>query len=255
MLPIYLDYNATTPVDPLVIEAMRPSLQNHFGNPSSTHVYGKMAHAAVDQARGDVADLLGTKREAIVFTSGGTEASNHAIKGVVFAKLRGWSGRWAKAAHIITSSIEHPATVQPCEFLKRLGCTITVVPVDGQGLVDPDAVRKAITRGTTLISIMHANNEVGTLQPIREIARIAHERGVLVHSDAAQSMGKVHVNVDDLGVDLLSVAGHKVYAPKGVGALYVRRGVKLEPLIHGAGHERGHRAGTESVPYVVGLGE
>jgi len=254
MKPIYLDYNATTPIDPAVSEAMFPYLRTHFGNPSSTHIYGTTAHEAVDQARRNVADLLGAKREAIVFTSGGTEASNHAIKGVVFAKLRGWSGRWAKAAHIITSSIEHPATVQPCEFLKRLGCTITVVPVDRQGLVDPDAVRKAITRGTTLISIMHANNEVGTIQPIREIARIARERGVLVHTDAAQSVGKVEVNVDDLGVDLLSVAGHKLHAPKGVGVLYVREGVTLEPLLHGAGHEGDRRAGTENVPYLVGLG-
>jgi cysteine desulfurase len=254
MTPIYLDYNATTPIDSAVRDAMLPYVSEHFGNPSSTHVYGKTAHETVDQARRDVANLLGAKPDEIIFTSGGTEASNHALKGVVFAKLRGWFGRWAKGAHIITSSIEHPATVQPCEFLKRLGCAITVVPVDRQGLVDPDDVRKAITRGTTLISIMHANNEVGTLQPIREIARIAHERGVLVHTDAAQSVGKVNVNVDDLGVHLLSLAGHKVYAPKGVGVLYVRKGVSLESLLHGAGHEGGRRAGTENVPYLVGLG-
>jgi cysteine desulfurase len=254
MTPIYLDYNATTPIDSAVRDAMLPYLSEHFGNPSSTHIYGKTAHEAVDRARREVADLLGAKPDEIIFTSGGTEASNHALKGVVFAKLRGWFGRWAKGAHIITSSIEHPATVQPCEFLKRLGCAITVVPVDRQGLVDPDGVRRAITRGTTLISIMHANNEVGTLQPIREIARIARERGVLVHTDAAQSVGKVGVNVNDLGVDLLSVAGHKVYAPKGVGVLYVRKGVSLESLLHGAGHESGRRAGTENVPYLVGLG-
>ncbi len=252
--PVYLDYNATTPLDPAVVEAMLPYFKDGFGNPSSTHIYGKTAHDAVDQGRRDVADLLGAKPEEIIFTSGGTEASNLAIKGVVFAKLRGWFGRWAKGAHIITSAIEHPATVQPCEFLKRLGCTITVVPVDREGLVDPDAVRKAITRGTTLISIMHANNEVGTLQPIREIARIARARGVLVHTDAAQSVGKVAVIVEELGVDLLSVAGHKVYAPKGVGVLYVRKGVTLEPLLHGAGHEGGRRAGTENVPCLVGMG-
>src|SRR5947209_3779516 len=238
---IYLDYNATTPIDPAVLEAMLPYLQTHFGNPSSTHVYGKTAHDAVDQARQQVADLLGARREEVVFTGGGTEASNYALKGVVFAKLRGWFGRWARGAHIVTSAIEHPATVQPGEFLKMLGCKISVVPVDRQGVVDPDDVKKALTRGGTLVSIMHANNEVGTLQPIREIARIAHERGVLVHTDAAQSLGKVRVSVDDLGVDLLSVAGHKLYAPKGVGALYVRQGVKLEPLLHGAGHEDGHR--------------
>src|SRR5262249_26852722 len=161
----------------------------------------------------------------------------------VFARLQGLFGRWAKEAHIITSAIEHPATVQPCEFLKRLGCRVTVLPVDRYGLVDPDDVRKAIDRRTTLISIMHANNEVGTIEPIREIAALAREHRVLVHTDAAQSMGKVAVNVNELGVDLLSVAGHKVYAPKGVGALYVRKGVKLELLIHGAGHESGRRAG------------
>jgi cysteine desulfurase len=173
---------------------------------------------------------------------------------VVFAKLRGLFGRWARDAHIITSAVEHPATLQPCEFLKRLGSRITVLPVDRYGLVDPEAVRKALDRRTTLVSIMHANNEVGTLQPIREIAALAHERGVPMHTDAAQSVGKLPVDVNDLGVDLLSVAGHKVYAPKGVGVLYVRRGVKLEPLIHGAGHEDGRRAGTENVPYVVALG-
>jgi cysteine desulfurase len=252
--PVYLDYNATTPLDPAVRAEILPYLNEQFGNPSSAHVYGKTAHEAVDQARRLVAESLSAKPDEIIFTSGGTEASNHALKGVVFAELRGWFGRWAKCAHIITSSIEHPATVQPCEFLKRLGCTITVIPVDRQGLVDPDAVRRAITRSTTLISIMHANNEVGTLQPIREIARTAHERGVLVHTDAAQSVGKVSVSVDELGVDLLSVAGHKLYAPKGVGVLYVRKGVTLEPLLHGAGHEGGRRAGTENVPYVVALG-
>jgi cysteine desulfurase len=254
MNPIYLDYNATTPIDPFVLEAMLPYLRDHFGNPSSTHLFGKMAHDAVDQARRQVADLLGAQPEEIIFTSGGSEASNHALKGAVFAKLRGIFGRWAKEAHIITSAVEHPATLQPCKFLERLGCRITILKVDRYGRVDPDAVRKALDRRTTLVSIMHANNEVGTLQPIREIAKIAHERGVLVHTDAAQSVGKMPVDVNDLGVDLLSVAGHKLYAPKGVGALYVRRGVKLEPLIHGAGHEAGRRAGTENVPYVVALG-
>jgi cysteine desulfurase len=254
MKPIYLDYNATTPVDPAVVEAMLPYLHEHFGNPSSTHVFGKKTHDAVAHARGQVADLLGAQPEEIIFTSGGTEASNHAIKGAVLGKLRGIFGRWARDAHIITSAVEHPATLQPCEFLKRLGCRVTVLPVDRHGLVDPDAVRKAIDRKTTLISIMHANNEVGTLQPIQEIAAIARERGVLVHTDAAQSIGKVAVDVNQLGVDLLSLAGHKVYAPKGVGVLYMRRGVKLEPLIHGAGHEDGRRAGTENVPYAVGLG-
>jgi cysteine desulfurase len=253
--PIYLDYNATTPLDPAVIEAMLPFLHQHYGNPSSTHEYGKATHNAVELARRQCAELIGANPDEIVFTSGGSEASNLAIKGAIFAKLRGIFGRWAKDAHIIISAVEHPATMQPCEFLKRLGCRVTVIPVDRFGIVDPDAVRKAIDRRTTLVSVMHSNNEVGTLQPIREIAAIARERGVLMHTDAAQSMGKVRVDVDELGVDLLSVAGHKLYAPKGVGLLYVRQGVTLEPLIHGAGHEGGRRAGTENVPYLVALGK
>ncbi len=255
MLPIYLDYNATTPVDPLVIEAMLPYLQKHFGNPSSTHVYGKTTHDAVDLARQQVASLLGAQPDEIVFTGGGSEASNQAIKGAVFAKLQGFFGRWARGAHVVISAVEHPATTQPCEFLKRLGCRITVVPVDGQGCVDPDAVRKALDRHTTLVSIMHSNNEVGTLQQIQEIGAITRERGVLLHTDAAQSLGKVPVDVNDLGVDLLTVAGHKLYAPKGVGVLFIRRGTMLEPLVHGAGHEGGRRAGTENVPYLVALGK
>jgi cysteine desulfurase len=255
MNPVYLDYNATTPIDPAVVEAMLPYLRQHFGNPSSSHVYGKAAHDAVDQARRQVAELLGARPDEIVFTSGGSEANNHALKGAVLVRLRGLLGRWwPREGHIITSAIEHPATLQPCEFLRRLGCRVTVLPVDRYGLVDPDAVRRAIDRRTTLVSIMHSNNEVGTLQPIREIAAIARERGVLMHTDAAQSVGKVPVDVNELGVDLLSVAGHKVYAPKGVGVLYVRQGVQLEPLIHGAGHEGGRRAGTENVPYQVALG-
>jgi cysteine desulfurase len=260
--PIYLDYNATTPIDPAVFQAMFPYLgdagsvwKSTFGNPSSTHAYGKSAHAAVDVARQQVADLLGAGPDEIVFTGGGSEASNQAIKGAVFAKLQGFFGRWARGAHVIISAVEHPATVQPCEFLKRLGCRVTVVPVDGQGCVDPDAIRKAIDRQTTLVSIMHSNNEVGTLQPIKEIGAIARERGVLLHTDAAQSLGKVPVDVNDLGVDLLTIAGHKLYAPKGVGVLFVRSRVKLEPLIHGAGHEDGRRAGTENVPYLVALGK
>jgi cysteine desulfurase len=255
MSPIYLDYNATTPLDPAVVEAMLPYLQTHFGNPSSTHAYGKTAHDAVDHARSQVAALLGAEPEEIVFTGGGSEASNQAIKGAVFAKLQGFFGRWARGAHIVTSTIEHPATLQPCAFLERLGCKVTKVAVDGQGLVDPETVKKALERGTTMVSIMHANNEVGTLQPIREIAKLAKERGALVHTDAAQSLGKLRVDVNELGVDLLTVAGHKLYAPKGIGVLYVRKVVKLEPLIHGAGHESGRRAGTENVPYIVALGK
>jgi cysteine desulfurase len=254
MTPIYLDYNATTPIDPTVLEAMLPYLRDRFGNPSSGHLFGKMANAAVDQARRQVAELLGAEPDEILFTSGGSEANNHALKGVVFGQLRGLFGRWVWGAHVITTSVEHPATLEPCAFLRRLGCRITILPVDRQGRVDPQAVRKALGRRTTLISIIHANNEVGTLQPIREIAALAHKRGVLVHTDAAQSVGKIPVDVQELGVDLLSVAGHKLYAPKGIGALYVRRGVKLEPLLHGASQEAGRRAGTENVPYLVALG-
>jgi cysteine desulfurase len=255
MNPIYLDYNATTSLDPAVVEAMLPFLKRDFGNPSSTHEFGRVAHEAVEIARRRVAELIGAQPDEIVFTSGGTEATNHALKGAVFSKSQGFFGRWAKDAHIITSAVEHPATLQTCDFLKRLGCRITILGVDSFGMANPAEVRKAIDRKTTLVSIMHANNEVGTIEPIKEIAAIVRESRVLMHTDAAQSLGKIPVNVGELGVDLLSIAGHKIYAPKGVGALYVRRGVKLEPLIHGAGHESGRRAGTENVPYIVGLGE
>jgi cysteine desulfurase len=255
MTPIYLDYNATTPIDPAVVEAMLPFLTTHIGNPSSAHCYGKAAHEAVEMARRQVADLIGAQPEEIVFTGGGTEASNHAIKGVVFARRLGWFSRWLGAPHLVISSVEHPATVQPCEFLRRLGCKVTVVPVNREGVLDLAAMDHALARRTALVSIMHANNEVGTLQPIRAVADRAHARGALIHTDAAQSLGKVPVNVDELGVDLLTVAGHKLYAPKGVGALYVRGGVNLQPLLHGAGHEGGRRAGTENVPHVVGLGK
>ncbi len=252
--PIYLDYNATTPVDPAVLEVMLPYLREQFGNPSSAHAYGRAPHDAVENARAQVAALLNARSDEIVFTGGGSEASNQAIKGAVFAKPRGFFGRWGKDAHIITSAVEHPATLEPCAFLQRLGCKLTIVPVDRQGLVDPDAVKKVLGRSSTLVSIMHANNEVGTLEPIRALGELARSYGALMHTDAAQSAGKVPVDVQELNVDLLSLAGHKLYAPKGVGALYVRRGITLEPFIHGAGHEGGRRAGTENVPYVVGLG-
>jgi len=245
--PIYLDFNASTPVAPEVAAAMRPLLETHYGNPSSIHWAGRPAHAAVGAARSKVAALLGCAAEEIVFTSGGSEANNLAIKGAFF-------GARGRGNHIITSQIEHPATLEPCRFLERYGAEVTYLPVDGTGRVTPDDVRRAITDRTVLVTIMHANNEVGTIQPIEEIARIARERGVLMHTDAAQSVGKIPTRVDDLGVDLLSVAGHKLYAPKGVGALYVRRGIILEPLIHGAGHERGRRAGTESALLTSGLG-
>jgi cysteine desulfurase len=247
MTPIYLDFNASTPIDPRVRSAMRPFLEDAFGNPSSGHWASATAKESLANARGQVAALLGCHADEVVFTSGGSEANNLALKGVFFSlKQRG--------DHIITSAIEHPSILAPCRFLERLGASVTYLPVDGTGRVDPEAVRQAITSRTVLISIMHANNEVGTVQPITEIGRIAREHGVILHTDAAQSVGKIPTSVDELGVDMLTIAGHKLYAPKGVGALYVRRGIDLEPLIHGAGHENGRRAGTESALLAVGLG-
>ncbi len=251
MRPIYLDYNATTPLEPAVVEAMAPylapGLDGRFGNPSSSHAYGRDTHTAVEEARAQVASLLGCTSQAVVFTGGGSEADNLALVGVAEAYRD-------KGNHIITSRIEHPAVLNTCRYLEKRGYTVTYLPVDEEGRVDPEAVERAITRETLLVSIMHANNETGTLQPIAEISAIARRRGVLVHTDAAQSVGKVETRIEELGVDLLTVAGHKLYAPKGIGVLYVRDGVKLEPLIHGAGHEGGRRAGTENVPYMVGLG-
>ncbi len=247
MKKIYLDYNASTPIAPKVSKAMKPFITDHYGNPSSHHWAGLPAKEAVEKSRSQIAGLLGCLPSEIVFTSGGTESNNHAIKGI-FHALR------ERGNHIITSTIEHPAVIEPCHFLKRLGADITVVGVDGYGLIDPDAVRRAITKETILISIMHANNEVGTIQPIADIAKIAHEHGITVHTDAAQSIGKIPTKVSKLGVDLLTVAGHKVYAPKGVGALYIKQGTKIEPMMHGAGHESGRRAGTENVLLNVGLG-
>jgi cysteine desulfurase len=245
--PIYLDYNASTPIAPDVAEAMRPFLTAHYGNPSSTHWAGAPAKEAVETARRQVAALLGASPGEIVFTSGGTESNNHAIKGVYFAHR-------SRGHHIITSQIEHPAVTEPCRFLESLGAEVSYLPVDRHGLIDPDDVRTAITPRTILVTIMHANNEVGTIEPIADVARIAREHGIPIHTDAAQSVGKIPTRVDELGVDLLSVAGHKLYAPKGVGALYVRRGTQIEPFVHGAGHEGGRRAGTENVLLNVGLG-
>ncbi len=245
---IYLDYNASTPIDPAVAAAMKPFLEDHYGNPSSGHWAATMAKTALETARGQVAALLGCQDDEIVFTSGGSEANNLTLKGVFFA-LRD------KGDHIVTTRIEHPAIIEPCRFLERLGARVTVLPVDGAGRIDPDDLRKAITPRTILVSIMHANNEVGTIEPIEDCVRIAQTHGTLFHTDAAQSVGKVPTRVDALGVDLLSIAGHKLYAPKGVGALFVRRGTSLEPLIHGAGHEGGRRAGTESALLAAGLGK
>ena len=248
MQPIYLDYNATTPIDPAVAAAMQPYILQHYGNPSSAHAYGHTTKEAVEQARDQVASLLGCTAADVVFTSGGSEANNTVLKGVAHTYRH-------QGNHIITSAVEHPATINPCHFLAQQGVRVTYLPVDRTGMVDPEDVRQALTPQTILISIMHANNEVGTLQPITEISRIARRHGVLLHTDAAQSVGKIPTLVDALGVDFLSVAGHKVYAPKGVGALYMRAGLALEPLIHGAGHESGRRAGTENVICAVALGQ
>jgi cysteine desulfurase len=246
---IYLDYNATTPLAPEVVAAMRPFLTDAFGNPSSLHWAGTPARDAVETARSQVAALLRCDPAEITFTSGGTEANNLSIKGIFF---RRWLA--GKSSHFIVSQIEHPAVLEPCRFVERLGATVTRLPVDSFGRVDPDDVRRAIGPATALVSIMHANNEVGTIQPIEEIARLCRERGVLFHTDAAQTVGKIPIDVESLGVDLLSVAGHKLYGPKGVGALFIREGIELEPLMHGAGHEKGRRAGTENVLEIVGLG-
>jgi cysteine desulfurase len=245
---IYLDYNASTPVDPAVADVMKPLLDDGYGNPSSLHWAASGAKAAITMARTQIANLLGCRSDEIVLTSGGSEANNLALKGVFFA-LR------EKGNHIITTQVEHPAIVEPCRFLERFGARVTYLPVNSWGQINVEDFRSAITPRTVLASIMHANNEVGTIQPIAACAKIARKHGVLFHTDAAQSVGKIDTNVDALGVDLLSIAGHKLYAPKGVGALFVRRGIHLEPVIHGAGHEAGRRAGTESAVMAAALGK
>ena len=266
MADIYLDYNATTPIDPQVAEAMLPfvkgGLNGLFGNPSSGHSFGLAAREGVDTARKQVAGMLGCDIDDLIFTSGGTEANNHAIRGVAGAyrergnhAIRGVAGAYRERGnHIITSAVEHPAVTEVCRHLEGRGYRVTYLPVDEYGMVDPQQVEAAITPETLLVTIMHANNEVGTVMPIAEIADIAHRHGALLHSDCAQSVGKIPVRVDDLGVDLLSIAGHKLYAPKGIGALYIRPGVRLEKLMHGANHEQDRRAGTENVIEMAGLG-
>lgn len=244
---IYLDYNATTPVAPEVLEAMLPFLREGYGNPSSSHALGRRAHAAIEAARGQVATLIGASVDEIVFTSGGTEATNMALRGVVRAEPR--------RRHIVTSSFEHPATAETCSALERQGVRVTRVPVAADGRIRPEDVARALDDEPAVVSVMHANNEIGTLQPIAEISRLAKRKGAIVHTDAAQTLGKVPVDVDALGVDLLTIAGHKLYAPKGIGALYIRRGTKLEKLMAGAGHERGLRPGTENVAGIVALGK
>lgn len=245
--PIYLDHNATTPISPEVVEAMLPFLTTHFGNPSSAHALGRRAKDAVEQARSEVAALLDASPREIVFTSGGTEANNLAIRGVVEA----FAG--STRPKIVTSIIEHPATARPCDHLERLGARVTRLGVDALGRVREDEAEEAVV-GATLVTVMHSNNETGVLQPIAELASLAHRAGARLHTDAAQSVGKVEISVRALDVDLLSVAGHKLYAPKGVGALYVREGVACAPFLRGAGHEEGRRPGTENVASIVGLG-
>jgi len=246
---IYLDYNATTPVAPSVFEAMAPFFTEHYGNPSNSYGLGHACREAIEDARGKVALLLGADRDEIVFTSGGTESNNLAICGAMRQGTPGLDG------HLIISAIEHPAVTGPAKYLERLGFDVTVVGCDARGVVSPAKIQAALRPDTRLVSIMHANNETGVIQPLREISAICREHRVLLHTDAAQTVGKIGTFVDELGVDLLSVAGHKLYAPKGIGALYVRRGVRLEPVLHGAGHETGLRPGTENVPGIVGLGQ
>lgn len=244
--PIYLDYNATTPIAPDVLEAMLPFLREEHGNPSSAHAYGRRAHEAVEQARSQVGALIGAGADEIVFTASGTEASNLAIRGAVAAR--------PDRPHVVTSAFEHPATAATCAWLERHGVGVSRAPVESDGRVAPGKLAALVSARTALITVMHANNEIGTVQPIAQIARVARRHGALMHTDAAQTLGKIPVDVDALGVDLLTIAGHKLYAPKGVGALYVRRGTRLEPVITGAGHERGLRPGTENVAGIVGLG-
>ena len=248
MQPIYLDYNATTPTDPAAAEELIPYLTEVFGNPSSSHPYGKKAREAVDLARTRVAALLGCDSAQVVFTSGGTESNNQALIGAAFANSN-------RGKHIISTTIEHPAVVNPLQWLEGQGFRVTFLPVDGAGRLDPRAVLRAITGETILISVMHANNEVGTIQPLAEIGAITREKGIVFHADAAQSVGKIPTRVDDLRVDLLTVAGHKLYAPKGIGALFIRSGIKINTYLHGAGQEGGRRAGTENVPYIAALGK
>ncbi|WP_040208838.1 cysteine desulfurase family protein [Neobacillus jeddahensis] len=248
MEKIYLDYNASTPLAPEVVEAMKPLLYDYYGNSSALHWSGKPVKQLLQKAREQVASLIGSSPNEIVFTSGGSEANNLALKGFYF-KHR------SKGNHIITSKIEHPAIINPCKFLEQVGANVTYVGVDRYGRVSLEEIKKAITKETILISIMHSNNEVGTLQPIKAIAEMAKQAGIVFHTDASQSVGKVPIDVKELQVDMLTIAGHKLYAPKGIGALYLKEGIQLEPLIHGAGHESGLRAGTENTLLAVGLGQ
>jgi len=248
MKQIYLDYAATTPAHPDVVNSMKPYFSDIFGNPSSIHSFGQDARAAVEAAREQVAKLIGAGKDEIVFTSGGTESDNFAFKGVAFANKK-------KGNHIITSAIEHHAITETCEWLKKEGFEITILPVDGDGLVNPEDVKKAITEKTVLVSIMHANNEIGTVQPIEEIGKITKEKGVYFHTDAVQTAGALPIDVNKMNVDLLSISAHKLYGPKGVGCLYIRKGTRMVPFMHGGGQEKNRRGSTENVPGIVGFGK
>ncbi len=244
---IYLDYNASTPIAKEVKEAMIPFFEEYYGNPSALHFASRGAKNAVEEARRKVASIINCNPSEVIFTSGGSESNNHVIKGV-------WNKLKQKGNHIITTKIEHPAVINPCKYLDQQGAKVTYVDVDKNGKVNPADIKQAITKETILITVMHANNEVGTIQPIKEIGIIAKEHQILFHTDAAQSVGKIPIDVNEMNVDFLTIAGHKLYAPKGIGALYIREGIELEPLIHGAGHESGRRAGTENVLFAIALG-
>ncbi|MGQ9542668.1 MAG: cysteine desulfurase NifS [Candidatus Bathyarchaeia archaeon] len=243
-----MDNAATTPLDHEVLEAMTPYFSSRYGNASSLHSFGREAYESIEKARRQVAELIGASQNEIIFTSGGTESDNMAIKGIAYKNRD-------KGKHIITSRIEHPAVLETCNFLESMGFKVTYLPVDRDGLVDLESLTKCITRDTVLVTVMHANNEIGTIEPVRAIGEIAHENGAIFHTDAVQTAGKIPIDVEKLNVDLLTLSGHKIYGPKGVGALYKREGVQIQPLIHGGGHEGGLRSGTENVPGIVGLGK
>jgi len=248
MRQIYLDYNATTPIAPSVQEAMLPFLTEHYGNPSSSHSLGRACHEAIEDSRDRVAALLGADHDEIIFTGGGTEANNLALKGIMMARAPTFGG------HLVISALEHPAIAEPAKYLEKLGCRVSVVGCNRNGVVEPEAVAALLKPDTKLVSIMHANNEIGTIQPLKAISEMCRSRNILFHTDAAQSIGKIRTYVEELGVDMLTIAGHKLYGPKGVGALYVRQGVALESYTHGAAHESGLRPGTENTAFIVALG-
>lgn len=247
-----MDHSATSPVDREVVKAMLPYFTDYFGNASSLHAFGGEAHSAMDDARARVASLIRATSEGIIFTAGGTESDNIAIKGVAFKKKDCLA---KKGPHIITSAIEHPAVLETCRYLEKIGYSVRYLPVDKYGLVSPGALENAISKGTVLITIMHANNEIGTIEPVDEIGKIAKRNGIIFHTDAVQSAGKIPIDVEKMGIDMLSISAHKMYGPKGTGALYIKKGIAVEPIVHGGGHERGIRSSTENIPGIVGLGK